>query len=201
MTKEQGDKAQCMLFVEARVVGDLRIFGTELEHEALTRQWNRRWTRWGAARWWMATTASRWGGDDGGGMNNKSCGRSVHTWDVHMMRKGGSALRDKALWVTWLISEVNAYTILTLSIQTWCSALGPGSLSPKKCIKGFQNTTDGCFIALRGKVFNKLWITSVPVCLLTTHEHSCILYKTVYNCEGLRHCHPSLILHESVQSL
>jgi len=36
-TKEQGDKAQCALFVEARVVGDPRIFGTELEHEALTR--------------------------------------------------------------------------------------------------------------------------------------------------------------------
>ena len=28
-------------------------------------------------------------------------------------RKGGSALRDKALWVTGLVSEVNAYTIPT----------------------------------------------------------------------------------------
>ena len=48
----------------------------------------------------MATTASRCGGDDGGGTNNKSRGRSVHTQDVHTMREGGSALRDKALWVT-----------------------------------------------------------------------------------------------------
>jgi len=34
MTRKQGDKAKHALFVEVRVVGDLRIFGMELEHEA-----------------------------------------------------------------------------------------------------------------------------------------------------------------------
>jgi len=38
---------------------------------------------------------------------------SAHTRDVHTKRKGGSALRDKALWVTGLVSKVNAYSILT----------------------------------------------------------------------------------------
>jgi len=41
---------------------------------------------------------------------------SAHTQDVHTKRKGGSALRDKALWVTGLISEVNAYSILTIHV-------------------------------------------------------------------------------------
>ena len=39
---------------------------------------------------------------------------SAHTQDVHMKHKGGSTLRDKALWVMGLISEANAYPILTL---------------------------------------------------------------------------------------
>ena len=38
---------------------------------------------------------------------------SAHTQDVHTKREGGSALRDKALWVTGLVSKVNAYSILT----------------------------------------------------------------------------------------
>jgi len=38
---------------------------------------------------------------------------SAHTQDVHTKREGRSALRDKALWVTGLVSEVNAYSILT----------------------------------------------------------------------------------------
>ena len=38
---------------------------------------------------------------------------SAHTQDVHTKREGGSALRDKVLWVTGLVSEVNAYSILT----------------------------------------------------------------------------------------
>ena len=63
ITRERGDKAKHVLFVEARVVGDPRIFGMELEYEALTRRWHWRWTRWGAARRWMATMASGWGGD------------------------------------------------------------------------------------------------------------------------------------------
>jgi len=38
---------------------------------------------------------------------------SAHTQDVYMKHKGGSTLRDKALWVTGLVSKVNAYSILT----------------------------------------------------------------------------------------
>ena len=38
---------------------------------------------------------------------------SAHTQDVHMKHEGGSTLRDKALWVTGLVSKVNTYSILT----------------------------------------------------------------------------------------
>ena len=41
---------------------------------------------------------------------------SAHTQDVHTKREGGSTLRDKALWVTGLVSEVNAYSILTVQL-------------------------------------------------------------------------------------
>ena len=39
---------------------------------------------------------------------------SAHTRDVHTKHEGRSMLRDKALWVTGLVSEVNAYPILTV---------------------------------------------------------------------------------------
>jgi len=41
---------------------------------------------------------------------------SAHTQDVHTKHEGGSALRDKVLWVTGLVSKVNAYSILTVVI-------------------------------------------------------------------------------------
>jgi len=43
---------------------------------------------------------------------------SAHTQDVHTKREGGCALRDKALWVTGLVSKVNAYSILTARSRT-----------------------------------------------------------------------------------
>ena len=36
MTREQGDKAQCALFVRSKEVGDPNVFSMELGHEALT---------------------------------------------------------------------------------------------------------------------------------------------------------------------
>ena len=56
---------------------------------------------------------------------------SAYTWDVHMKRNGRSALRDKALWVTGLVSKANAYPILT---PPWGFKFQPSwvDLSPRR---------------------------------------------------------------------
>jgi len=77
---------------------------------------------------------------------------SAHTQDVHTKREGGSALRDKALWVTGLVSEVNAYSILThpnhhhplISHQLNPLSLSPGT-STVRSTPQWSHTKSHCY--------------------------------------------------------
>ena len=95
-------------------------------------------------------------GDDGEWMRRRWEQTTSHvdrqyTHEMLTMREGGSALRDKALWVTWLVSEVSAYTILTLGtgptvlypVRVCCLTIGTSSMYGISSFKFFYQC---CFV-------------------------------------------------------